>query len=40
MSEDGENKVLITEEGDGKVIWVDENDDNFSVEVEKEFFIL
>ncbi len=40
ISEDGENKVLITEEGDRKTIRVNENDANFNIEVEKEFFIL
>jgi len=40
FNEDGENKIFITEEGDRKDIWVDENDIDFNVEIEKEFFIL
>ena len=40
ISEDGEKKILITEDPDKKAIWVDENDANFNVEIKKEFFIL
>lgn len=40
ISKDVENKVLITEESDRKIIRINENDANFNIKVEKEFFIL
>jgi len=41
IDEEGKNKIIITGEGKGNAIWVDENEDsNYNVEIEKEFFIL
>jgi serine protease Do len=40
IGEDGENKLIITGESKGKAIWVDENDSDSNIEIEKEFFIL
>jgi serine protease Do len=40
LSEDGEEKILITGEGKGKTVWVDENDPDSNIKIEKEFIIL
>jgi len=40
LSEDGGEKVLITEEDNGKTVWIDKNDPDSNIEIEKEYIIL
>ena len=40
IGEDGEHKVVITEEDDGKTFWVDEDNPEVNIKIEKEFIVL
>jgi C-terminal processing protease CtpA/Prc len=40
IGEDGEDKVIIAGEGKGEAVWIDENDPDLNIKIEKEFFIL